>query len=300
MIDFRMDTFIAVCRYMNYTRAAEALHITQPAVTQHIQYLENAYQTKLFHYNKKKISLTDTGQMLLDAAITMKHDELYLKKAILQKQQSRMQLNFGVSLTVGEYLIPKKVAAYARAHTDTPIRMLVDSTKELLEALNHSEIDFAIVEGNFPKNEYDSEIFGKEELIAVCKEACPDFREPVSLTELLKETIVVREMRSGGREILERSLEGKNLALSDFRNVMEASNIQAIKTFVEEGCGIAFLYASAAEQEIAEGKLRRIKLKDFQLWHDIMFIWRKGSIFATRYLELYHMLKRGESETGVL
>lgn len=292
MIDFRIDTFIAVCRYMNYTRAAEALHITQPAVTQHIQYLENVYQTKLFQYNKKKICLTETGQMLLDAATTMKHDERYLKKAILQKHRSRMQLTFGVSLTVGEYLIPKKVAAYAKDHRDTPIRMVVDGTKELLEAMNKSEIDFAIVEGNYPKNAFDSEVFGKEELIAVCSSQYQDFRTPVALKELLKETIVVREKRSGGREILERSLEGKNLTLDDFHNVMEASNIQAIKTFVEEGCGIAFLYASAVEQEITSGKLRRIVLKDFQLWHDIMFIWRKGSIFAERYLELYNVLKR--------
>lgn len=291
MIDFRIDTFITVCNYMNYTRAAETLHITQPAVTQHIQYLENIYQTKLFCYHKKKISLTETGQMLLDAATTMKHDEQYLKKAILQKHKSRLQLNFGVSLTVGEYLIPKKVAAYAKEHNDTPIRMLVDSTKELLEALNKGGIDFAIVEGNFPKNEYDSEVFGKEELIAVCSSRYPDFKWQASLKDLLKETIIVREKRSGGREILERSLEGKNLTLSDFHNVMEASNIQAIKTFVEEGCGIAFLYATAAEQEIAAGRLRRIMLKDFQLWHDIMFIWRKGSIFAERYLDLYNTLK---------
>ena len=77
MLDFRIDTFLAVCRSMNFTRAAEELHITQPAVSQHIRYLEKSYGVKLFDYQGKRLSLTTAGEALFSAAVTMKHDDLF-------------------------------------------------------------------------------------------------------------------------------------------------------------------------------------------------------------------------------
>lgn len=82
MLDFRIDTFLAVCRSMNFTRAAEELHITQPAVSQHIRYLEKSYGVKLFDYQGKRLSLTTAGEALFSAAVTMKHDDLFLKKQL--------------------------------------------------------------------------------------------------------------------------------------------------------------------------------------------------------------------------
>ena len=75
MLDFRMETFLAVCRYMNFTRAAEKLNITQPAVSQHIRFLEKHYNTKLFRYEGKKLELTEAGEILKNASLTMMHDE---------------------------------------------------------------------------------------------------------------------------------------------------------------------------------------------------------------------------------
>ena len=68
MLDFRMETFLAVCRYMNFTRAAEKLNITQPAVSQHIRFLEKHYNTKLFRYEGKKLELTEAGEILKNAS----------------------------------------------------------------------------------------------------------------------------------------------------------------------------------------------------------------------------------------
>ena len=80
MLDFRMDTFLAVCRHRNYTRAAEELNITQPAVTQHIQYLQSYYGVKLFSYQNKRLALTEEGELLRNAALCMLHDEEKLKR----------------------------------------------------------------------------------------------------------------------------------------------------------------------------------------------------------------------------
>ena len=293
MIDFRIDTFMEVCRCMNYTKAADHLNITQPAVSQHIKYLENLYQTRLFDYNNKKITLTDTGKMLLEAAATMKHDEQYLMKAIKEKESGTPSIHFGVTLTVGEYCIPEKVAEYVKKNPQTRIRVIVDNTKELLKCLDQGDIDFAIVEGNFSKSEYDSKIYSRQELMAVCAYEHRLSGEPLLLEELLAETLLLREKQSGGREVLEQSLEGKNLLVTDFSNIIEASSINTLKALTEKDCGITFLYEAAVEQELKEKKLKRIQLKDFQIWHDLTFIWRKNSIYSEHYKALYEALQIG-------
>lgn len=287
MIDFRMDTFIEVCKCLNYTKAAEHLGLTQPAVSQHIRYLENIYETKLFDYNNKKITMTETGKMLLTASMTMKNDEQYLKRAIKEKGMEAPSICFGVTLTVGEYCIPEKVAEYVKKNPGTKIRVIVDNTKELLESMNQGEIDFAIVEGNFSKDEYDSQLYIRQELAVVCAAGHRFKKNPEILTDLLSETLLLREKRSGGREVLERSLEGKNLRSEDFANVIEVSSIKTIKELAMRDCGITFLYEAAVEKELKERTLKKIKLEDFQIWHDMMFIWRKGSIFEERYKELF-------------
>ena len=95
MIDFRIDTFLAVCQYMNYTKAAEALSITQPAVTQHIHYLEEHFGVKLFQFQGKRPVLTEAGQLLRDAATTLKHDEIYLREKLLDTTKRGKLLALG-------------------------------------------------------------------------------------------------------------------------------------------------------------------------------------------------------------
>lgn len=114
MLDFRMETFLSVCDTMNFTRAAEALSLTQPAVSQHIKFLEEQYQTKLFAYKGKKLMLTAAGIILRDAARTMRHDDAYLTKKLRHLDAEPRELCFGATLTVAEFAIPARLACYIR------------------------------------------------------------------------------------------------------------------------------------------------------------------------------------------
>ena len=100
MLDFRIDTFLEVCRLMNYTRAAEQLNLTQPAVSQHIRWLEEQCGVKLFHYENKQLNLTAAGQMLRSAAITMKQDQMFLYRRMQEADSEDADLCFGVTPTV--------------------------------------------------------------------------------------------------------------------------------------------------------------------------------------------------------
>ncbi len=291
MLDFRIDTFLAVCRSMNFTRAAEELHITQPAVSQHIRHLEKRYGVKLFDYQGKRLSLTAAGEALFSAAVTMKHDDLFLREQLPTLGRGRKSLVFGATLTVGECTAPERLAAYLNRYPETDVHLLVANTHELLHRIDAGEIDFAIVEGFFEKREYDSLPFSRERYVAVCGAQLRFTRPPRRVEDLLGERLLLREEGSGTREILERYLEGRNLTVQDFRQTAQVSNLHAIKTLVQYGCGVTFLYEAAVREELAGEKLHVLPLEDFPLHHDFTFLWMRGSMFAGRYREIFDFMQ---------
>ena len=152
MLDFRMDTFLTVCQCMNFTRASEKLNITQPAVSQHIRFLEKHYNTKLFRYEGKKLRLTGAGEILRNASLTMMHDEQSIQDE-MRRTEEEQEIRFGATRTVGDALMGRILENYLKRYPDAKIHMEVENTRDLLSRLDNGEIDFALVEGFFKKSE---------------------------------------------------------------------------------------------------------------------------------------------------
>jgi len=285
MLDFRINTFITVCQFLNYTKAAEALHITQPAVSQQIRFLEEYYSVKLFSYEGKKLTLTEAGRLLLNASTTMKHDELVLKEQLQLKAQPK--LIFGATLTIGDYVMPEKIAHYLRLYPEAKITMLVDNTETLLKKIEAGAIDFAVVEGYFHKAEYDSRVYSRERFIAVSGNSYVFENTPERIGDLFDSHLILRERGSGTRAILQRYLEERNCSLEDFEQITEIGSISAIKSLVSRGHGITFLYEAAVRRELESGVLREIPLADFKMFNSFTFVWRKNSVFPDRYQTIF-------------
>lgn len=286
MLDFRMETFLTVCRYMNFTRASEKLNITQPAVSQHIRFLEKHYNTKLFRYEGKKLRLTGAGEILRNASLTMMHDEQSMQNE-MQETEKEAEIRFGATRTIGDSVMGSVLEKYLARYPQARIHMEVENTHDLLVRLDEGRIDFALVEGFFKKSEYDFQIFSREKYIAVCS---PDYvfqNTPDCIEKLFQERLLLRERGSGTREVLERCLEAHNLSVQDFDKRMEVGSMQTIKELTKAGCGITFLYEAAVRRELEEGSLRQIPLQDFPVTHEFAFIWRRGSIYADWYRELF-------------
>ena len=292
MLDFRVETFLAVCQTMNFTRAAEQLHITQPAVSQHIHALEEQYSTKLFRSQGKQLQLTESGRLFFRTAAAMHHDDLRLREA-LHQENTRRRLRFGATLTIGEYIMPGPLHRLLEREPDIQLYMLTANTQELLKLLDQGELDFAIVEGYFDKQAYDSLVYCTQRYIPVCSAEHP-FSHPVRrLEDLLEERLLVREPGSGTRNVLERALEVRNLSVRNFRRVTELGSLNLIKSLVCAGAGISFFYQPVVQQELEAGKLREIPLEDCSIYHDFTFLWRRGSLFAADYREIYSLLRQG-------
>lgn len=282
MLDYRLYTFLTLSKTLNYTKAAEILCITQPAVSQHIRYLETTYQVKLFDHQGKNLSLTRQGEYLASCLHTMAADEKKIMKNLQNISESK-HLRFGATLTIGEYMLPKKIHSFLQQHPNTNMTMIVENTATLLEMLDAGDISFALVEGYFPSHRYIHKTISTQPYVAVKGSQYPVKEEVCTLKDLLSHRLIIREEGSGTREILERILKENNLSIKDFENSIEIGNMNAIKYLVQENMGITFLYEAAVEEELKKGTIKTIPLYDFHIQREFTFITLKDTIFMEEY-----------------
>ena len=287
MLDFRTETFLTVCQTMNFTAAARQLNITQPAVSQHIHFLEEQYHTSLFIYQNKQLFLTRSGEILRRHLLTMKNDE----KAVMEELKNNITgietLSIGVTMTIGEYAIVDRLAGFLFQHPEINIHLHYGNTLQLLKLLNSGQISMAIVEGNYPKEYYSHKKYSTEDYIAVCAASHHFMTDhPYTMNDLVHERLLVREEGSGTRNILEQSLMTHGLHISDFIHYIEIENMHTIIGLLKRDCGISFLYKIAVEKELHSGILKEIPLDDFKMQHDFDIIWEKHSVYSDKYLSI--------------
>jgi DNA-binding transcriptional LysR family regulator len=287
MLDFRVHTFLEVCRQKSYTKAARALNITQPAVTQHIHYLEREYGTEFFDRNARTLTLTGRGRVFYWYALTMESNSQKIYELLAQPEQPSLQLRFGATLSIGEYVMPEILADYLEEQPDHKVSMLVENTESLLKKLDKGEIDFAVIEGKFRKDAYSYALFSNERYIAVCARDYPLPREAISIDRLMEYPFIIREKGSGTRDIFEKILDEYNLKLEQIQRVSEIGDFQAIKYLVTRGLGITFLYETVVSHEIEEGALREIKIENYGATREFNFVYLKNSILEEVYMEFY-------------
>ena len=294
MLDFRMETFLSVCRNMSFTAASEELHITQPAVSQHIRFLEKSYGCALFVRDGKRVSLTPAGQVLLRTMSSLQNDHKTLMRRMQEAGSEKKTLTFGVTLTIGEYAILPSLASYLKSHPDTNVHVRYGNTHTLMDLLHEGRIDFALVEGYVPSEDFDTFVDRVEPYIPVCAKG-HIFQKPVAtLRDLLGERLLIREKGSGTREILEKYLCAFNLSLSDFSHYAQVENMHSIVSLLQRDCGITFLYQAAVQSLLDQGLVEVIPISDFHMHHEFTFIWNKNSCFAPEYREICKQLSRGQ------
>ena len=246
MLDHRIETFLTLCEVMNYREAAERLHITQPAVTQHIHFLEKQYGCRLFTYENRRLIKTEAAVTLEEYARAMRVQE----SSVRQKLQDGgiRELRIGATKTIGDYFIHEQIQRYL-LRKDNALTLIVDNTEHLLKLLEDNQLDFAIIEGYFDKKRYDSQCLRKEPFVGICRKDHPFADRQISIEELLEETIIHREEGSGTRAILEQKLQGYNESLQRFKRHICISSFKLILDLVKNGFGVSFVYDILAESD---------------------------------------------------
>ena len=294
MLDQKILTFIAVCDYNSFTKAAKAQYITQPAVTNQIKLLEKQTGLTLFSYSNRKLSLTEEGEIFLQYAKNIHATESHLYEKIKAIKGEKRRIHFGATRTIGEFTLSNKLPQLVRNFPNDKISFHVDNTKNVLAMLNNGTILFAIVEGLFNKSEYSYQLFKMEPFIIVATSSHRYAKKTTTLNMLTSENLILREMGSGTRLILEHSLSDRNMTIDSFEKITEAGNVNIIKSLVKEGLGITFLYKDAVRKELQDGSLIEINCEDFKILREFNLVYLKDSPFIdeieifSKYLMAQH------------
>lgn len=293
MLDMKAETFLCVCRHMNFTRASDELHITQPAVTQQIHGLESYYGVRLFRYANRTLTLTEQGAYLLRRLEAMYHDTQRMKEG-LAKIGTAPTLNIGTTMSAGDYILPEYFARFMKAEPQARLVVTRLDTKDILELLNSGKLDFAFVEGYVRRDLYAVTELKRDEVILVCSAASPA-RSKTSIDELLSFPLLLREDGSGTREIFAAYLKEQQLTTDSFPRRSEFNSPTMIKKLLLADCGISALYRSVVRECLAEGTLCEIRLPGLPLVHSYSAVWRRESLYADFYQTLIReMIRRGE------
>ena len=181
-MDQRLETFLTVCSTMNYRRAAERLHLTQPAVTKQIQALEALYGVRLFTYDSRKLKKTPQGETLEIYAISQRYQDEELRRAL--RRQEKTSLRIGATKSIGDYILPPQISRFLK-EPDNELFFTVDNTAHLLAQLEGGELDFVVLEGIFDKSRYESFLLRDEPYIGICAKDHPFSGREVTMDELL-------------------------------------------------------------------------------------------------------------------
>lgn len=292
MLDTRINTFLVLCETMNYTRAAERLCLTQPAVTHHIHYLEEHYGCRLFSYKGKTLSLTAEGHKLLGLARSLAYNSQRAEE--LMQEPKAPSLRVGATKTIGEFVIAPRVKRLIREQPELSFSLIVDNTRYLLKALDSFQLDLALIEGYFDRERYELLSSRREAFFGVCAAGHPFGGKKVTVEQLLEQRIIIREPGSGTRDIFQQMLRRRGYGLDSFPRQMTVSDFSVIKTLVTDSLGVSFLYAPVVEKELEQGRLDRFELEGESMSGAFSLVCLKGNMFAEEWADWLMPERRGE------
>lgn len=286
MIDDKLKTFVKVVECQNYTQAANMLHLTQPAVTQHIKALEQHYQHKLIDHPHKSFRLTKAGEMLYDYARIQIHNEELFEEMITMHSAP---FTIGATLSIADYYIPTLLAPVLIS-SKQEYQIIVANTQNLIQEMMNGKVECAFVEGHFDVDLFDYHLFKKERFIPVARSIHPLTDRDISFNDLLSYPLFVREKGSGTRAILEDYLNQTLYHLHSFHHCNEIGNLSMIKTLIKHTNGITFVYEGVVAEELKKGQLKELRVTDFEITRPMHFIYLKSNINRIVYQQFFKNL----------
>lgn len=261
MADRRLKVFHTVARLLNFTKAADALHMTQPAVTFQIRQLEEHFNTRLFDRTHNRVSLTEAGQRVYGFAdrIFELYDEMENAIRELTGDVSGI-VTLGASTTIAEYMLPFLLGDFKAQNPDVNIRLKVSNTEGIVSMVENNVIDLGIVEASVNNKNLQVDVCRMDKLVAIM----PPSHELASLdtaspSELVSFPFICREEGSGTREVINDYLH-EHVAGEELNICLELGSPEAIKGAVEAGMGVSIMSLSTVAKELKLGSLKAVAL----------------------------------------
>ncbi len=262
MADRRLKVFNQVARLLSFTKAAEALHMTQPAVTFQVRQLEEQFNTRLFDRTHNRITLTEAGHSVYNFScrIFELYEEMDNSVREITGDVSGV-LIIGASTTIAEYMLPALLGEFKRAYPDVSLRLKVGNTDAIVSMVENNIIDLGIVEAPVANKNLSVELCREDPLVAIVPNDHPlSNKTSVTAKQMSEYPYISREEGSGTRDVIIEYFQQHNIDENAIDVIMELGSPEAIKGAVEAGIGITIMSQATLKKELEIGSLKAIAL----------------------------------------
>lgn len=276
LIDDKLETFVAVCDTKSFTKAAEILSLTQPAVSQHIKRLEEELNTTLFLRKKGELLLSDEGEIVLTYAKRMIALCDKMRDKVKNAKSRVNRIRIGITHTQESGLLMDVLSKIAIGDDSLQITFITDNIKNLYDMLENFEIDMAVIEGKPTNPSFNFAVINTDSLMCiVSSQNALAKKSTVTLAELKKEHLILRLPTSSTRERFASALDGIGESIDNFDVTIEVDSIATIRNLVKKDFGVSVLARSSCAHELSKGTLVALPIENLSMIRETTIVYHK-------------------------
>jgi len=274
MVDPKLLTLLTLCETQNYTRAAEQLSMTQPAVSQHIKQLERELGVRLFNRAEGRLKLTSEGEIAVRYATRIRRLYQNMAQEIRSEQREAQHLTVGITHTAESSPVAEVLAQCASRHEHMTISLVSDTINNLYEKLRNYELDLAVVEGRPADSSLNCLMLDTDCLVlAVSNDHPLAQKSMVTLEQLRREKMILRRPNSGTRNLFIAQLESQGRSIDEFDVILEVDNIATIKDLIRRNFGVSILARSSCLDELKKKKITVLPVENLSMMREINLVY---------------------------
>lgn len=277
MLDAKLTTLLSVAEEKNFTRAAEKLSLTQPAVSGHIRLLEQELGCRIFNRGHGDLSLTAEGEIVVRYAARIRAVYQKMLTTLSDNEKHITRLRIGITHTAESNLITEVLAKYANQNKDITITIITDTISNLYSMMETYQLDLAVIEGKPTNPSLRYLMLDTDYLVCVLPIHHPLARQRtmVTLNELKNEPMILRLPTSGTRKLFEATLMSINESIDSFNVFLEVDNIATIKDLIRKEMGISILPKSACMDELKKGKIAVLPIENLSMLREMNLVYTR-------------------------
>jgi DNA-binding transcriptional LysR family regulator len=288
-----LQTFVLIVEKKSLTRAARALHLTQPAVSKQLNSLEKFYGVPLLYRTSRNMEITEAGKVVYNHCrrILSTVKESLVEVQALEKDL-RGNLLLGASTIPGEYILPAALGCFQNLHPQLNVKLEIAGSAEIARLVTDGVIEAAVIGAISTNPALKQELIYQDQLVIIAPNGhLLTEKKRVALEDLIAEPFIVREKGSGTRMVIEHKLENKGISPDQLKVRLELGSTEAVINAVAAGLGISLVSRFAVEKRIQRDEIALIDIEELSLERGIYFIMRQDQILTPVMESFHHFLK---------
>ena len=299
MLDPKLDTLLLVAEKRNFTRAAQALSLTQPAVSHHISQLEQELGVRLFVRGNGDLILTPEGETVLRYVRRMKALEKKMAEELQEAGRRLTRLRIGITHTAESSIVAEVLARYTNENPGISITIVTDNINNLYQRMELYELDLAVVEGRSTRPELSALMLDTDYLVCVLANTHPlSHSSMITLDEIRQEKLILRLPNSETRVRFESALAAIGESIADFQVILEVDNVATIKDLIRKNLGISILARSACMDELRKGKLTALPIENLSMTRETNLVYHRDFAHKETLQDILALYKKQLREYG--